>query len=44
MYNDQKTAKDRLTKKTKITGVFGKRAGAIKKKINCVCKEGKCKC
>lgn len=33
MYHDTKTAKDRLGRKLKISGIFGKRSEALKKKI-----------
>ena len=42
---DTKTAKDRLTKKTKATGIFGKRSDALKSKMSCkTCHEVNCKC
>lgn len=34
MYNDKKTAKDRLEKKRKVTGILSKRGAALKKKIS----------
>ena len=33
MYGDTKTAKDRLAKKTKTTGIFAKRGAAIGKAL-----------
>ncbi len=46
MYGDTKTSKDRLDKKTKTGGIFGKRSKheALEKKKNCKCKDGKCIC
>ncbi len=31
IYGDKSTAKDRLSKKVKVTGIFGRRAGAALK-------------